>query len=540
MKRFLKLLPLALLLCLALCLLSSCQEEIEYEIAVVDGGCEIVDVLYPPFKDPVSVLTVPAEFHGLPVVSIGAEAFAYVWSLSPDTIVLPDTVKVIKDGAFEDSDVREIILPAGLESIGAEAFFGCTKLVGIHIPKDTVIGENAFAHCPSLAGFTVDAQNPYYTAIDGSLYTKDGSRLVFYASKSPITSLVIPEGTEKIPDYAFRDCKTLVTIEIPEGVTEIGDFAFSGCTALTSIRIPDSVTEIGNSAFNGCTALTSIRIPEGVTEIGYRAFTDCTALTSITLPEGLTQINRELFKGCTALPCIIIPEAVTTIDEKAFADCTALTSIRIPAGVTDIKTVFPYVGYAPRYNLFDGCTALTDIIVAEENPAYTAIDGSLYSKDGKALLLYSPARKDSDFTVPTGVTIIESGAFYCNSTIKSITLPEGVISIKAYAFYKCRSLRSVSLPSTLLSIEDYAFAHCESLEAIPLPSSLLTIGEYAFFNCDALKRIVIPASVERIDFKAFRKCDGIDIYAEAEKRPDGWHRKFKPIFERVEWGYTGS
>ena len=130
--------------------------------------------------------------------------------------------------------------------------------------------------------------------------------------------------------------------------------------------------------------------------------------------------------------------------------------------------------------------------------------------------------------------------YYILSGEARITLPEGVISIKAYAFYKCRSLRSVSLPSTLLSIEDYAFAHCESLEAIPLPSSLLTIGEYAFFNCDALKRIVIPASVERIDFKAFRKCDGIDIYAEAEKRPDGWHRKFKPIFERVEWGYTGS
>ena len=211
--RLLKSLTLAILLCLATLLLGSCQKEVEYEIRVVDGGCEIVDVLYPPFKDPVSVLTVPAEFHGLPVVSIGAEAF-----------------------------------------------FGCTKLVGIHIPKDTVIGENAFAHCPSLAGFTVDAQNPYYTAIDGSLYTKDGSRLVFYASKSPITSLVIPEGTEKIPDYAFRDCKTLVTIEIPEGVTEIGDFAFSGCTALTSIRIPDGVTEIPYHAFYNCDSLEALQI----------------------------------------------------------------------------------------------------------------------------------------------------------------------------------------------------------------------------------------------------------------------------------------
>ena len=93
--------------------------------------------------------------------------------------------------------------------------------------------------------------------------------------------IIIPEGTEKVGDYAFYNCRGLTSITIPDSVTSIGECAFYDCSGLTSITIPDSVTSIGSSAFFGCSGLTSITIPDSVTSIRDYAFYNCSGLTSI-------------------------------------------------------------------------------------------------------------------------------------------------------------------------------------------------------------------------------------------------------------------
>ena len=47
-----------------------------------------------------------------------------------------------------------------------------------------------------------------------------------------------------IPNHAFYECKTLVSITIPNSVTSIGEWAFKDCETLVSIILPDSVTSI--------------------------------------------------------------------------------------------------------------------------------------------------------------------------------------------------------------------------------------------------------------------------------------------------------
>ena len=516
MKRFLKLLPLALLLCLALCLLSSCEGEIEYEFRIIEGGCEIAQVTCSFLGDLPDVLVIPAEYAGVPVISIGENAFEYAhtFSSTPSTIVLPDTVKEIKASAFQDTYSREIILPEGLERIGDAAFCNAARLTEIVIPASVVeIGESAFGCCESLASITVAADNPVYTTIDGSLYTKDGKELIQYAPKSTPTSYVIPEGVERVPEYAFAYCKSL-----------------------TSITLPESITKIGERAFDGCSSLVDINIPAGVTEIGYRAFEGCTALERITLPDTLTELGHSIFSECTSLREVTLPSALTALPSSLFYNCTSLTSLNIPAAVTAMGSSYsPY----PQ-DVFEGCTSLTELTVAEDNPIYTSIDGSLYSKDGKTLLLYNPGSKATSFTVPDGTTTIGKYAFHKNATVEHVTLPEGVVTISEMAFAEASALRSISLPKTLLSIEDYAFYICDALTELTFPSSLIKIGNYAFMLCDSLERVYIPSSVKTVGVFAFRDCGSVDIYAEAEKRPDGWHRKFKPVFERVDWGYTGS
>ena len=85
---------------------------------------------------------------------------------------------------------------------------------------------------------------------------------------------VIPEGTTRIEDDAFLQCKKLVSVSIPDTVEEIGMGSFGDCENLTSITFPPSLKLIDEMAFCGCKKLTEIEIPLGV-KIADNAFKDC-------------------------------------------------------------------------------------------------------------------------------------------------------------------------------------------------------------------------------------------------------------------------
>jgi hypothetical protein len=128
-------------------------------------------------------------------------------------------------------------LPAGLTSIGEEAFSGCEKLTAVTIPAGvTSIGTSAFSGCSSLKTFALPAA---LTAIPSGL---------FY-------------GT------------ALTAVAIPNGVTSIGGSAFSECKALASVAIPDSVTEVGGKGFHNSTG----------SFISAGAFSNCENLVTVTV-----------------------------------------------------------------------------------------------------------------------------------------------------------------------------------------------------------------------------------------------------------------
>lgn len=83
--------------------------------------------------------------------SIGDYAFVEYTLL--DSIVLPQSVTFIGDGAFSGCTTitPTILLPEGLVSIGEKAFWGCTGLGYVILPASLVsVGKEAFAGCLSL------------------------------------------------------------------------------------------------------------------------------------------------------------------------------------------------------------------------------------------------------------------------------------------------------------------------------------------------------------------------------------------------------
>lgn len=112
--------------------------------------------------------------------------------------------------------------------------------------------------------FEFAATNEYIDAATGeTLYVTedmigsiDFSKALEYSPKS----VVISEGIENIPTYAFAFCTELTEIVLPSTIKHIGEGAFAFCTGLKSITLPESVASIYLGAFDGCVNLETIQI----------------------------------------------------------------------------------------------------------------------------------------------------------------------------------------------------------------------------------------------------------------------------------------
>ncbi len=250
----------------------------------------------------------------------------------------PYTITALAQRAFIGYKLAAVTLPDGLQSIGEEAFRGCSELTSIDIPASvTSIGENAFYDCTSLTAVTLP---------DG--LESIGNRV--FCVCSALTSIDIPASVTSIGESAFNGCSSLAAVTLPDGLQSIGDNAFRGCSELTSIDIPASVTSIGAGAFNGCSNLAAVTLHDGLQSIGEDAFRGCSALTSIDIPASVTSIGEYAFYGCTSLTAIRIPGTVKTVGMYSFQDCSALASLELAEGVKELGTL-----------AFRNCSALTQV-----------------------------------------------------------------------------------------------------------------------------------------------------------------------------------
>ncbi|MBR2445616.1 MAG: leucine-rich repeat protein [Clostridia bacterium] len=398
------------------------------------------------------VVTLPTDIFGQP----------YQAELSGVAhVVIPEGMTEICDYMFEASALKTITIPEGVTRIGEMAFYGCENLELVTIPASvTDIGENAFGNCPLLC-LAVDECSEVFTLIDGVLYNKNVTEIIFI--EKALTSVCIPSTVINL-GQGFRNHTKLQTVSFEQGsvMTELSDFAFNGCTALSSVILPESMEKIGSYAFYGCTSLSTVALPEGLTTIGDWAFSDCIALEEIILPKSLTTIKERAFYRCISLKSIVIPESATNIGEYAFYNCHALTSATLPS---TIKTI------------------------------------------SKGMFMY--CRELISITIPESVTNIGSHAFYDCNMLTNLEIPAGVTSIGQSAFAYCWSLKRILLPDGITVIEDSSFDSCSSLQEIKLPQGITSIGKSAFEGCQGLMSVAIPEGVTSIGTRAFAKCVGL-------------------------------
>ena len=232
------------------------------------------------------------------------------------------------------------------------------------------------------------------------------------------------------------------------------------------------VTVIGAEVFYGTYSLASVSLPAGLLRIEEGAFRACFNLKSISLPQTLQVIEEEAFFA-SPLEQITMGRELTTIGWRAFA-ATKLTQVHIPGAVS-------YVGSGAFY----GCTQLTGITVAPENSSYTAVDGVLFTKDGKTLVAY-PAGAGTAYSIPEGTQTVAAEAFRQNDMLTAVTFPSTLKHIRPLAFCDTVNLTAIDLPAGLETVGAAAFGKSLAMEfganrvQIRLGANVSWVGEAAF------------------------------------------------------------
>ncbi len=279
-------------------------------------------------------------------------------------INIPNNVTSIGDYAFYCcNNLTTICIPNSVISIGTCAFSECS-LTYIYIPKSVkVIEYGAFPEFSNLRIICETTFKPFGWNLNWNSYkliywniSKNHQMIKKYDIQylldlNKLTAIITEyKGNNKLINIP----SSIIHHDKEYAITNIGDYAFSECREILSINIPNTITSIGNWTFSKCINLTSVNIPSGVISIGRRTFSDCSNLTNVIFEDNSQLINIEeyAFFGCSNLTSISIPISVTSIKQSAFSGCTILKEIKIPENFIDeIPSMFDSdSGILKQYN----------------------------------------------------------------------------------------------------------------------------------------------------------------------------------------------
>ena len=508
----------------------------EYRYVDVDGGIKIIG--YSGLRE---YIEIPESIDGKTVVAIGCEDVVYPGARN-FKLLIPNTVHTIdpktnptyeyswyggiylkpgnenlciENNALYSSDKKtllmdlsdddsEVVIPEGVESIGAYAFFKQRKNVKLPTTLKR-IGDYAFGDTNHIIKipesvewignyiaekYELSENNKNYTVVDSCVYTMDKKVLVQCFDRRR-NEIVIPDTVEIIRPYAF-DGVPVTKLDLGLGVLSIGEFAFAS-SEIKTIRIPDQLVELDEKAFNYSTC-NSVRVRKKnqhfysdgicffiVHSNGEKSLLKCFKkdVTEYIIPEDTVYIAPKAFCDCIKMNKLIFPKRLKSFSENCLVSYNfsvkkcSVKEIMIPEMVEHLDITFKHYDY----------------IISQDNRNYFVEDGILYHRleDGLEIVLAQ------------GVSGV-------------LSIRDDVVRIKSWAFSSCNEISKIICGESLKMIEPYAFSdgwNSNDIQEIIFNEGLEYIDYLAFSGCKVGK-LYIPASVRYMCISAFNKSETVE------------------------------
>lgn len=149
--------------------------------------------------------------------------------------------------------------------------------------------------------------------------------------------------------------------------------------------------------------------------------------------------------------------------------------------------------------------------VAEGNTSFKAVDGALYTIDGKELVsypLYSNIQKRPVLN-DDGTPKKELGKELYQDFVPFVKIADGVEIIRPYAFYHARAIEKIEMADSVKIVGEAAFLDCWLLNDIKMSKNLEVVEKDAFTKNSLLTTITFYENIKEIKAYAFYSCKNI-------------------------------
>lgn len=482
-------------------------------IIIGDGVTNIGDEMFTSFKN-------LEDIRISSTVSDIGFGFIADTNVSAITISEGNTYFKVEDGILFNKDKTILVcyppngrasyvIPNGVTTIREDAFICNLKIQTLEISSTvSAIEMGAFTYTPNLYNIKVSSNNQHFSDINGVLFNKDKTILIYYPNKVAVKKYIVPDGVVKIENGAFAIENDVEELILPDSLKNIEE-EFEGCTKLKKITIPKNVISMSEDIFIGCGSIEEIYVycgsyaeelidgtmnsskmkvihtyENGICSNCGNHSTDKVVETRTLLDElnisetedddvkarlyddktleisGIGNMKdndentiwNEQFINNTKY--IIIDDGINNIGREMFALLENLESLTISSTVSRIGTGFALY------------TNLKRIEVSDLNPYFSSNNGVLFNKDKTNLICYPNINSEINYSVPKTVTELLPYAFSIDNSIKTLSLPNGLTTIGTEAFYGCRNIERITIPKTVTSMPQRLFSNLTNLEKI--------------------------------------------------------------------------
>ena len=223
-------------------------------------------------------------------------------------LTLKENVREVKEGAFSNNTIDEIVINDGVKSIEAKAFYTLKgEMMGktLEIPKSIDnISPLAF-YGNKFEKIVVDSENNIYSDIDNIvLVSENETELYQYALGTAQTEYVVPNGITIVEAGAFAESENLTKVTLSDSVVKVNEKAFKNIENMTSIENTSQVSILGAEAFEN-TPVSNFEFSNDLEIIEERTFKK-TNIKEAHLQSNVNTIKSEAFANNSKLEKVVI------------------------------------------------------------------------------------------------------------------------------------------------------------------------------------------------------------------------------------------